>query len=212
VPVTVRCAVGAGGRFGAIHSQSPGTWFNGVPGLKVVAPSSSATAKALLKQSIRDDNPVIFLEHKRLYSTKSPADEQVESELGRASVVRSGADVTLVSLMTGIRDCLEAADRLSGDGVGAEVIDLQALRPLDVATVIASLEKTNRLVCVEEGPCTGGWASGLVGEVATRALDLLDDVQIVCTPDHPIPFAATLEDAFLPGPAEIVSAVLAGPG
>jgi len=209
VPVTVRCAVGAGGRFGAIHSQSPGTWFDGIPGLKVVAPATPASAKALLKSAIRDDNPVIFLEHKRLYSRKAPAAEEAPGALGAARVVRGGGDVTLVSIMGGVDDCLAAAERLGEEGIDTEVIDLQSLRPLDLATVIGSLERTSRLVCVEEGPRTGGWAAGLAGAIAADALDLLDDVQIISTPDHPIPFAGTLEDAFLPNAEEIAASVSA---
>jgi acetoin:2,6-dichlorophenolindophenol oxidoreductase subunit beta len=206
VPLTVRCAVGAGGRFGAIHSQNPGTWFDGVPGLKIVAPSSPASARALLQAAIQDDNPVLFLEHKRLYTTKG-ADEEAPGALGAARVVRSGSDVTLVSIMKGVADCLSAAEQLAGDGIDAEVVDLQSLRPLDVPGVIASLERTNRLVCVEEGPRTGGWAAGLVGAIAVDALDLIDDVEVLATPDHPVPFAGTLEDAFLPGPDDIAAAV-----
>ncbi|MGH2944735.1 MAG: alpha-ketoacid dehydrogenase subunit beta [Solirubrobacteraceae bacterium] len=209
VPVTVRCAVGAGGRFGAIHSQSPGTWLDGVPGLKIAAPSTPASAKALLKAAIRDDDPVVFLEHKRLYSTKGAEDEHAPGRLGAARVVRAGGDVTLVSLMKGVGDCVAASELLAAEGIAAEVVDLQSLRPLDVATVVASLERTNRLVCIEEGPRTGGWAAGLVGAIAVDALDLLDDVDILATPDHPVPFAAALEDAFLPSPETIASTVRA---
>jgi pyruvate/2-oxoglutarate/acetoin dehydrogenase E1 component len=208
VPVTLRCSVGAGGRFGAIHSQSPGAWLQGVPGLKVVAPSTPAAAKGLLKGAIRDDNPVVFMEHKRLYSIKGEAPPPGEVlPIGRAAVVRPGSDVTLVSIMKGVRDCLEAADLLAAEGVDAEVVDLQSLRPLDVGTIVESVGRTNRLLCVEEGPQTGGWAAGLVGRVAMEALDTLDDAWTLTTPDHPIPFSGPLEDAFLPGASSIVAAV-----
>ena len=208
VPVTVRSAVGAGGRFGAIHSQNPGVWLHGVPGLKVVCPSTPATAKALLKAAIRDDNPVVFLEHKRLYSMKG--DETAPPvEIGRARVAREGGDLTLVSVMKGVGDCLAAADVLASDGIQAEVIDLQSLRPLDVETVAGSVARTNRLLCVEEGPMTGGWAAGLVGAVAVEALEEIDDAWVLVTPDHPTPFAAPLEDAFLPGAEAIVASVRA---
>jgi len=209
VPIVVRCAVGGGGRFGAIHSQVPGTWLDGVPGLKVAAPSMPASAKALLKTAIRDDGPVVFMEHKRLYSIKGEEEPALEAPSGEARVVRAGDDVTLVSLMKGVHDCLAAADLLAADGISAEVIDLQWLRPLDVMTVVRSLERTNRLVCVEEGPRTGGWAAGLVGAIAVDALDLVDDVEILATPDHPVPFAASLEDAFLPGADTIAATVRA---
>ena len=209
VPLVVRAAVGAGGRFGAIHSQNPGTWFQNVPGLKVVAPSTPVDALALLKASIADDNPVLFLEHKRLYSVKQEL-ESVGGEpvaLGQARVVREGSDVTLVSIMKGVGDCLEAAARLSTVGVQAEVVDLRTLRPFDHHTLLASLAKTNRLVAVEEGPLTGGWAGEVLAVVAEHGLHDIDDVWRLATPDHPIPFSPPLEDAFLPGVDAIVTSV-----
>jgi pyruvate/2-oxoglutarate/acetoin dehydrogenase E1 component len=209
VPLVVRSAVGAGGRFGAIHSQIHATWFQGVPGLKIVFPSSPAEAKGLLKASIRDDNPVIFLEHKRLYSVKGPAPEgdDVVIPLGQANVARTGDDVTIVSAGKGSADALAAADALAEDGIDAEVVDLRTLRPLDVATVLASVAKTNRLVAVEEGPRTGGWATGLLGAVAEQGLHDLDDAWIVATDETPVPYAPTLEDAFLPDAKAIVASV-----
>src|SRR3989304_2676894 len=145
VPLVIRSVVGAGGRVGAIHSHMPVWWVMGIPGLKIVAPSTPADAKSLLSASIRDDNPVIFFEHKRLYSTKGPADGGEDATLGRAAVVRAGDDVTLVSVMKGVHDCLAAAETLAGEGVSAEVIDLRTLRPLDVETVMRSVQKTNRV-------------------------------------------------------------------
>jgi pyruvate/2-oxoglutarate/acetoin dehydrogenase E1 component len=207
VPVVVRSAVGAGGRFGAIHSQNPGVWLHGVPGLKVVCPATPADAKALLRASIRDDDPVVFLEHKRLYSVKGP-DEEPAVPLGKARVLRRGSDVTIVSVMKGVHDALEAAEALAPRGVDAEVIDLRSLRPLDVATVLESVARTNRLVAVEEGPRTGGWAAGLLGMVAEEGLDALEDVWTLTTPDTPIPFSPSLEDAFLPGAQRITDSVL----
>src|SRR5215216_5108496 len=124
VPLVVRGAVGGGGRFGAIHSQMHGTWFQGIPGLKIVAPSSPAEAKGLLKAAIRDDNPVIFLEHKRLYSTKGPEPATETIPLGEAAVARAGADLTIVSISKGVRDALEAAEALAAEGIDAEVLDL----------------------------------------------------------------------------------------
>ncbi len=209
VPLVVRSAVGAGGRFGAIHSQIHATWFQGVPGLKIVFPSSPAEAKGLLKASIRDDNPVIFLEHKRLYSVKGPAPEgdDVVIPLGQANVSRGGDDVTIVSAGKGAADALVAAEKLAEDGIDAEVVDLRTLRPLDVETVLASVAKTNRLVAVEEGPRTGGWAAGLVGAVAQEGLHDLDDAWILATDETPVPYAPTLEDAFLPDADAIVASV-----
>jgi acetoin:2,6-dichlorophenolindophenol oxidoreductase subunit beta len=212
VPLVVRSAVGAGGRFGAIHSQTHGTWFQGVPGLKIAFPSSAAEAKGLLKASIRDDNPVIFLEHKRLYSVKGPEPEQELIPLGEAAVARAGNDLTIVSVGKGVPDALAAAETLAQDGVSAEVVDLRTLRPLDIDTVLTSVEKTNRLLAVEEGPRTGGWAAGLVGAVAERALHDLDDAWIVATAETPIPYSPTLEDAFVPDAEAIVGSVRARAG
>jgi pyruvate/2-oxoglutarate/acetoin dehydrogenase E1 component len=206
VPLVVRSAIGAGGRFGAIHSQSPISWFNGVPGLKVVAPSTPSDAKALLKGSIRDDNPVLFLEHKRLYSIKEEESEE-PMELGRAGVRRDGDDLTLVSCMKGVHDCLGAAELLARDGISAEVIDLRTLRPLDGDTIAESLRKTNRVAVVEEGPRSGGWSADVLALCAEESLHDVDDVWRITTPEHPIPYSPTLEDAFLPGAESIADSV-----
>jgi pyruvate/2-oxoglutarate/acetoin dehydrogenase E1 component len=207
VPLVVRSAVGAGGRFGAMHSQIHGTWFQGIPGIKIVAPSNPADAKGLLKSAIRDDNPVIFLEHKRLYSVKGPQPTEETVPLGKAAVVREGADVSIVSALRGVRDSLEAAEQLAGDGIDAEVVDIRSLRPLDHETVLESVAKTNRLLLVEEGTRVGGWAANLLGIVTAEGLDELDDAWIVATEDTPAPYSPTLEDAWLPGAAEIAAAV-----
>jgi len=212
-PIVVRSAVGAGGRFGAIHSQNPASWFLGVPGLKVVAPSTAADAKALLKAAIRDDNPVLFLEHKRLYSVKGAVNEDV-GELGRAAVRRRGADITLVSAMKSVQDCLDAAEELDREGIAAEVIDLRTLRPLDRETVLTSVARTNRVAVVEEGPRTGGWAGEVLAELVEHGLHDLDDAWRITTPDQPIPYSPTLEDDFLPSAASIAASVrerLGGP-
>ncbi len=207
VPLVVRSAVGAGGRFGAMHSQIHGTWFQAIPGIKIVGPSSPADAKGLLKSAIRDDNPVIFLEHKRLYSVKGPEPTEETVPLGKASVVREGTDVSIVSALRGVRDSLEAAEQLAGDGIDAEVVDIRSLRPLDHETVLESVAKTNRLMVVEEGTRVGGWAANLLGIVTAEGLDRLDDAWIVATGDTPAPYSPTLEDAWLPGAAEIAGAV-----
>jgi acetoin:2,6-dichlorophenolindophenol oxidoreductase subunit beta len=207
VPLVMRSAVGAGGRFGAMHSQIHATWFQGIPGIKIACPSSPGDAKGLLKAAIRDDNPVLFLEHKRLYSVKGPPPEEELVPLGRAAVAREGSDVTLVSVLKGVPDCLGAAERLAGEGIEAEVIDLRTLRPLDVDAVLRSLAKTNRLVAVEEGPRTGGWAAGLLGSVASEGLHDVDDLWSLNTGETPIPYSPTLEDAFLPDVDAIVDSV-----
>jgi pyruvate/2-oxoglutarate/acetoin dehydrogenase E1 component len=208
VPLVVRSAVGGGGRFGAIHSQFHATWFQGVPGLKIVAPSNPADAKGLLKAAIRDDNPVVFLEHKRLYSVKGPAPQNGDVvPLGEAKIVREGADLTIVSIAKGVPDSLAAAEQLADDGIDAEVIDLRTLRPLDLETVLRSVERTNRVVAVEEGPRLGGWAANLVGAVAAEALHDLDDAWVIATGETPIPYSPPLEDAFIPTPDSIAAAV-----
>jgi acetoin:2,6-dichlorophenolindophenol oxidoreductase subunit beta len=207
VPLVVRSAVGAGGRFGAMHSQIHGTWFQGIPGIKVVGPSNPADAKGLLKSAIRDDNPVIFLEHKRLYSVKGPQPAEETVPLGKAAVVREGSDITIVSALRGVRDSLEAAEELAGDGIDAEVVDIRSLRPLDHETVLASVARTNRVMLVEEGTRVGGWAGNLLGIVAAEGLHDLDDAWIVATDDTPAPYSPTLEDAWLPAGAEIAAAV-----
>jgi pyruvate/2-oxoglutarate/acetoin dehydrogenase E1 component len=209
VPLVVRSAVGAGGRFGAIHSQIHATWFQGVPGLKIAFPSSPAEAKLLLKAAIRDDNPVIFLEHKRLYSVKgaAPADGLETLPLGQAGIARSGEDLTIVSVGKGVPDALAAADVLAAEGIAAEVVDLRTLRPLDVTTVLESVARTNRILAVEEGPQTGGWAAGLLGAVAAEGLHDLDDAWLLTTAETPIPYSPTLEDAFLPEAEAIAESV-----
>jgi pyruvate/2-oxoglutarate/acetoin dehydrogenase E1 component len=207
VPLVVRSAVGGGGRFGAIHSQTHGTWFQSVPGLKIVFPSSPGEAKALLKASIRDDNPVIFLEHKRLYSVTGPPPQHETIPLGKAAVARAGDDLTIVSIGKGVPDALAAAEELAGEGISAEVVDLRTLRPLDVETVLASVARTNRLLAVEEGPRTGGWAAGLLGVVAELGLHDLDDAWIVATDETPIPYSPTLEDAYIPDTAAILESI-----
>jgi pyruvate/2-oxoglutarate/acetoin dehydrogenase E1 component len=209
VPLVVRSAVGAGGRFGAIHSQMPAPWFQGIPGLKVVAPATPTDAKRLLKAAIRDDNPVIFLEHKRLYSIKEQTDGGIEEiePLGRARVVRSGDDLTVATAMKSVHDVLAAAEQLAGDGIELEVIDLRTLRPLDRDAVRESVQRTNRLLVVEEGPRTGGWSGEILGDLAQDALEYLDDVWRLTTPDTPIPYSPSLEDAFLPAHEQIVASV-----
>ena len=207
VPLVVRSAVGGGGRFGAIHSQTHATWFQGVPGLKIVFPSSPAEAKGLLKASIRDDNPVVFLEHKRLYSVKGGEPKQEVIPIGQAGLARSGSDLTIATIGKSVSDALAAADTLAAEGVSAEVIDLRTLRPLDVDTVLESVSRTNRLLAIEEGPQTGGWAAGLVGAVAAAGLHDLDDTWLLTTAETPIPYSPTLEDAFIPDTAAILASV-----
>jgi pyruvate/2-oxoglutarate/acetoin dehydrogenase E1 component len=211
IPLVVRSAVGGGGRFGAVHSQIHATWFQGIPGIKIAMPSSPAEAKGLLKGAIRDNNPVIFLEHKRLYSVKEEVVDPIEAiALGHARLARPGRDLTIVSIGKGVRDALAAADALAADGaIDCEVVDLRTLRPLDLDAVLSSVAKTNRILAVEEGPRTGGWATGVLGAVAEAGLHDLDDAWIVATDETPVPYSPTLEDAFMPDAATIVAGVRA---
>jgi pyruvate/2-oxoglutarate/acetoin dehydrogenase E1 component len=207
VPLVIRSVVGAGGRFGAIHSQMPISWLMGVPGLKIVAPATPGAAKGLLKAAIRDPNPVLFFEHKRLYSKKGELDDSEPWQIGSAKVVLEGSDITLVSAMKGVDDCLEAAQALAGEGISAEVIDLQTIRPFDAPTILRSLAKTNRIAVVEEGPRTGGWAGEVLAVVTEQGLGDLDDAWRITTPDAPVPYSPPLEDAFLPGAQRIADEV-----
>jgi acetoin:2,6-dichlorophenolindophenol oxidoreductase subunit beta len=206
VPLVIRSVVGAGGRFGAIHSQMPVSWFMGVPGLKIVCPSTPGDAKGLLRSAIRDDNPVLFFEHKRLYSLVGDVDGEL-IPIGLARVAREGTDVTIVSAMNGVHASLMAAEALAPDGIEAEVIDLRTLRPLDIPTVLTSVAKTNRMVVVEEGPLTGGWAGEVMARVTEEGLGDLDDAWRIATADSPVPYSPPLEDAFLPNAERVASEI-----
>lgn len=213
IPLTLRSTVGAGGQFGAIHSQIPIPWLQGIPGLKVVAPATPFDAKALLKASIRDNNPVVFFEHKRLYPVKGPLggkDDLVP--IGKAAVVREGSDLTIITAMKGVHDALEAASGLAEHGIDVEIIDLRSLRPIDDQTILESAEKTGRVLVVEEGPRTGGWAGEILAIVAEGALGYLDDAWRLTTPDLPIPYSPPLEKAFLPGAEAIAETILSRAG
>jgi pyruvate dehydrogenase E1 component beta subunit len=191
MPLVIRCANGAGVFFGAQHSQSVENWAMAVPGLKVVVPATPADAKGLLAAAIRDDDPVIVFEHKELYATTGevPDGEHV-LPLGQAAVVRQGSGVTLVGLAATVRTVLVAAERLQEeDGIEAEVIDLRCLVPLDVTTVRRSLEKTGRLVIVEETPRPLGWGAELCSILVEEAFDALD-APILRVTAEPVPLPA----------------------
>ena len=208
VPLVIRSVVGAGGRFGAIHSQMPVSWFMGVPGLKIVGPATPGDAKGLLRSAIRDDNPVLFFEHKRLYGIVGDVEDDLVP-IGVARVAREGTDVTVVSAMNGVHEALKAAEILSADGIAAEVIDLRTLRPLDIPTILTSVAKTNRIVVIEEGPLTGGWAGEVMARVMEEGLGDLDDAWRIATADSPVPYSPPLEDSFLPSAERIASEIRA---
>ena len=202
VPIVIRSVVGGGGRFGAIHSQMPVSWFTGIPGVKIVAPSTPSDAKGLLRAAINDENPVLFFEHKRLYTMQGEVDGRAVP-LGNAAVVREGRDVTIVSAMRGVHESLAAAETLREADIEAEVIDLRTLRPIDSNTILASLQKTNRVVVVEEGPLTGGWAGEVLAVITEHGLTDIDDAWRITTPNAPIPYSPPLEDAHLPSAERI---------
>ena len=210
VPMVIRGPSGAGLRAGPFHSISPEGMLAHHPGIKIVVPSTPTAAKGLLRAAIRDPNPVVFLEHKKLYrSIKEPLPPgDWEVEIGKARVAREGDDVTVVTWGAMVHTSLEAADRLAGEGIGIEVIDLQTVSPVDWEAVFASVEKTSRLVVVQEDVPFASIASELAARVAGEAFWDLDAPVVRVTPPHThIPFAAVLEDAFVPQPDDVYEAV-----
>ncbi len=208
-PVVFRGPNGAASRVGAQHSQNYGPWYASVPGLIVIAPYDAADAKGLLKAAIRSEDPVVFLENELLYgrSFEVPQVEDWVLPIGKARVMREGGDVTIVSYSIGVGVALEAAETLAGEGVEAEVIDLRTLRPLDKATVLASLKKTNRMVVVEEGWPTCSIASEIVAIAMEDGFDDLDAPVIrVANEDVPLPYAANLEKLALITADKVVAA------
>jgi pyruvate dehydrogenase E1 component beta subunit len=203
---------GAAARVGAQHSQNYGPWYASVPGLIVIAPYSAADAKGLLKAAIRSDDPVVFLENELLYGQHFdvPQLDDYVLPIGKAHVVRPGRDVTLVSYSIGVGVALEAAQELMGEGINAEVIDLRTLRPLDKATVLESLKRTNRLVAVEEGWPTCSIASEIMAVCMEEGFDDLDaPVLRVTNVDVPLPYAANLEKLALIKTSDVVAAAKA---
>mgnify|MGYP002628042016 FL=1 len=209
-PIVFRGANGAAARVGAQHSQDYAAWYAQVPGLKVIMPYSAADAKGLLKQAIRDPNPVIFLENEILYgrSFDVPVLDNFTIPFGKAKIWREGKDVTLVSFGIGMGYALEAADKLAAEGISAEVIDLRTLRPIDYETVLASVRKTNRCVTVEEGWPVGSIGNHLSATIMEHAFDYLDAPVINCAgKDVPMPYAANLEKLALLTSDEVVAVV-----
>jgi len=203
---------GAAARVGAQHSQDYTSWYSHIPGLKVVSPYTAADAKGLLKSAIRDPNPVIFLENEILYGQSSPVPKLDEFlvPIGKARIARSGSDVTIVAWSIGMSYALKAADALAKDGINAEVIDLRTLKPMDTASIIASVQKTGRLVTVEEGWRQSGVGAEIAAVVTEQAFDWLDaPVTRVTGKDVPMPYAANLEKLALPSVADVVAAAKA---
>jgi pyruvate/2-oxoglutarate/acetoin dehydrogenase E1 component len=206
VPIVIRAPQGAGHQLGAQHSQSLEAYFMHCPGLRVVIPATPADAKGLLKTCVRQENPVIFLEHESLYGVKGEVpDGEYLTPLGKANVLRPGKDVTLVSYSKCVYDALAAADALENEGIDAEVIDLRTLNPLDLATVIESTKKTGKVIVIYEGWRTAGAGAEIAAQIYEAAFDHLDaPIERVATVDTPIPYNARLERAALPSAADIV--------
>jgi len=211
-PIVFRGPNGAAARVAAQHSQCYASWYAHCPGLKVVAPWSAADAKGLLKAAIRDPNPVVFLENEILYgqSFPVPADPDFILPIGRAKIERAGTDVTITAFSLQVGHALAAAEKLAADGISAEVINLRSLRPLDSATIVESVKKTNRLVSVEEGWPFAGIGAELAAQMMEQAFDWLDaPVVRVAGEDVPLPYAANLEKLALPNPDKIAAAARA---
>jgi pyruvate/2-oxoglutarate/acetoin dehydrogenase E1 component len=209
VPIVIRGPSGGGVHGGPFHSANPEMLFLHTPGLKVVYPSTARDAKGLLKSAIRDNNPVLFLEHKALY--RRGKEQMPESEelipLGKAAVRREGRNLTIVSYAAMARIAMEAAGQLAADGIEAEVIDLRTIQPLDIDAILASLKKTNRLLVVHEDTKTGGIAGEIAALVSERAFEHLDaPMARVTALDTPVPYSPPLEHYFLPHTEKVVAA------
>jgi len=219
VPLVMRAPVGCTGR-GAQHARSVERFFVGIPGIKVVAPANAYDAKGLLKAAVRDDNPVMIFEHKLLYGSKGARvesgavdgsseipEEDYTVPLGTAEVKRQGADVTILGWLLMLHHAAAAAEELAGQGIEAEVIDVRSLAPFDYETIGKSVEKTGRVIIVEEGPKTGGVSAELAAGIMERfGESLLAPIARVASPDIPVPFAPVLENAYRPDPARMVAA------
>lgn len=208
IPLTVRVQCGISGTMGAHHSQSLEAWLAHVPGLKVVMPSNPADAKGLLKTAIRDDNPVVFIEHRGLYWSKGevPAGNHAVP-IGQAAILRPGDHVSIVALGNMVGLALTAADQLAGEGIAAEVIDPRSVSPLDIETIAGSVKKTSRLIVVHEAVEQGGIGAEIVARIQQKVFYYLDSAILrVAAPFAPIPAGPTLEKEFLPSADHIVAA------
>ena len=210
VPVTIRAIGGAGLRFGPQHSTTAESWFMSVPGLKIVCPSTPAEAYGMLKSAIRDDDPVLVLEHKALLSSKGhvPVGSDQTQPLTGPRVLRPGRDATVVASLAMVPRALAAAEKLAAEGIEAEIIDIRALRPMDLTPVFESVRRTNNLVTVEEQAKLGGWGAEVAAQVTSEAFDHLDSPPLrVGLPEYPVPYSPPLEDSVLPSPDAIAAAV-----
>jgi pyruvate dehydrogenase E1 component beta subunit len=208
--VTLRLLNGGSVGFGAQHSQAVENWFINVPGLKIVAPGTPADAYWTLRAAIDDDDPVLYFEHKGLLNASGPFGDAppAAADLGRAEVVRRGDAVTLVAIQLMRRRSLEAAELLAAEGIEVEVIDPRTLAPLDLDTIAASVERTSRLVVVQESPASGSWGASLIAAVVEQRLESLDAPPLLIgCPPVPVPYASSLEAAYLPSVERIAEGV-----
>ncbi|OFX15786.1 MAG: hypothetical protein A2Z18_10545 [Armatimonadetes bacterium RBG_16_58_9] len=209
LPLVIRTQGGAGRALGAHHSQCLEAWFLHTPGIKVVMPGTPADAKGLLKSAIRDDDPVLFIEHKMIYGLKGEVpDHEYTTPIGNANVIREGTDVTIISYSLILQKCLQAADELSARGIEAEIIDLRTISPMDTETIVESVRKTQRAVVVEEDCKTGGVGAEIVARINEHVFYSLEaPVLRVAAKDTPVPTGKTLEDLYLPQVHDILRAV-----
>jgi 2-oxoisovalerate dehydrogenase E1 component beta subunit len=207
VPIVVRGPSGGGIHGGPFHSQNPEAWFAHVPGLKVVTPATAYDAKGLIKSSIRDNDPVIFLEHKGLYRRirEDIPDGEYTVEIGKARVFREGTDLSIITYGSMVWVAQEAAETLEREGISAEIVDLRTVLPIDEETVLASVRKTSRAILLHEDTLTGGVGAELAARIAERAFDSLDaPIVRIAAPDTPVPFSPPLEEAFLPNAEKVL--------
>ena len=208
-PIVFRGPTASAGQLGATHSQAFESWYANCPGLKVIVPSNPYDAKGLLKAAIRDDDPVIFMESEQMYGDKGEVpEEEYVIEIGKADIKREGTDVTIVSFGKIIKEAYKAADELEKEGISAEVIDLRTIRPMDHATIIESVKKTNRLVILEEAWPFGNISTEITYQVQEQAFDFLDAPIIkINTADTPAPYSPVLLKEWLPNSEDVVKAV-----
>ncbi len=212
LPFVLWCPDGAGLRAAAQHSQSLEAWVVHTPGLKVVVPSEPADVKGLIKSAVRDDDPVVFFQHKKLFALEGPVPEDPEYliPLGQAKVKREGTDLSLICYGSAYFWCVQAADRLAEEGISTEIVDLRSLKPLDLPTVCESVKKTNRAVVVHEACVTGGFGAEMAAQLQEHVFDYLDaPIKRVGAQDVPIPFSPPLEDFVLPNADKVVEAAKA---
>jgi 2-oxoisovalerate dehydrogenase E1 component beta subunit len=207
VPIVVRAPSGGGIRGGPFHSQNPEAWFFHVPGLKVITPATAYDAKGLIKSAVRDNDPVIFLEHKALYRRikEELPEEEYTVPIGKARVHREGRDLSIITYGAMVYVAGDAAEELAREGISIEIVDLRTLLPLDEAAILDSVKKTSKAIVLHEDTLTGGIGGEIVARINEKAFEYLDGpVLRIAAPDTPIPFSPPLEDAFLPNAARVV--------